>query len=103
MLIHVDFTVANAWLAEIIVMPPPLRFHDAPHHDVWCRIPPSGSIGITSPIGKGRHHVHIRPVSCQIPAKAVDFEIIFDFINQLIVTLRSIETFLGIDFFSKET
>ncbi len=49
--------------------------------------------------------MHIRPVSCQIPAKAVDFEIIFDFINQLIVTLRSIETFLDIDLsdlFSKQ-
>lgn len=42
--------------------------------------------------------MHIRPVSCQMPAKAVDFEVIFDFINQLIVTLRSIETFLGLSF-----
>ena len=42
--------------------------------------------------------MHIRPLSCQIPAKALDFELIFDFINQLIVTLRSIETFLGFDF-----
>lgn len=42
--------------------------------------------------------MHIRPVSCQIPAKAQDFELIFDFINQLIVTLRSIENFLGFNF-----
>jgi hypothetical protein len=42
--------------------------------------------------------MHIRPVTCTLPAKALDFEVIFDFINQLIVTLRSIENFLGLNF-----